>query len=81
MLGISDPSCRMFTLVAKLGLGSESEPSPKPSPEPSQCGISYCVDVAMHLLMKGSAQGFNFILDAAMADVYRNTGSKEKQEL
>ncbi len=26
-LGISDPSCRVFTLVAQLGLGSESEPS------------------------------------------------------
>ena len=32
-LGISDPSCRMFTLVARLGLGLEY----KRSPEPSQC--------------------------------------------
>ncbi len=34
-LGISDLSYRMFTLTARLRLGSESEPSP----EPSQCEI------------------------------------------
>ena len=27
-LGISDPSCKMFILMARLGLGFESEPSP-----------------------------------------------------
>ncbi len=38
-LGISDPSCMVFTLVAQLGLGSGSEPSP----ELSQCEMPHYV--------------------------------------
>ncbi len=41
-LGISDPSCRMFTLMAQLELGLESEASS----EPSQCEIP-CNDISL----------------------------------
>ncbi len=37
-IGISDPSSRVFTLVAQLGLSSESEPSL----ELSQCEMPHC---------------------------------------
>ena len=57
-LGISDLSCRMFTLGTRLGLGLESELSP----EPSQCESPMLYGYSQYRAMGPIDLGFSVVI-------------------